>query len=65
MSSTVFVPNRREAEIELRETLRVEKNIDLHDLPLRDGEGHHRQHAAARRHDRPAAPLASAGLTNG
>jgi hypothetical protein len=53
MSSTVFVRDRREAEIELRETLRVEESIDLDDLPVRDGEGHHRQHAAARRHDGP------------
>jgi hypothetical protein len=41
MSSTVFVRDRREAEIELRETLRVEKSIDLDDLPVRDGEGDH------------------------
>jgi hypothetical protein len=41
MSSTVFVCDRGEAEIELRETLRVEKSIDLDDLPVRDGEGHH------------------------
>ena len=32
MSSTVFVRDRREAEIELRETLPVEKSIDLDDL---------------------------------
>jgi hypothetical protein len=54
MSSTVFVRDRREAEIELRETLRVEKSIDLDDLPVRDGEGHHRQHSAARRHYGPS-----------
>jgi hypothetical protein len=34
MSSTVFVRDRREAEVELRETLRVEKSIDLDDLPF-------------------------------
>jgi hypothetical protein len=65
MSSTVFVRDRREAEVDLRETLRVEKSIDLDDLPFRDGEGHDRQDAAVRRDDGPAAPFMRAGLTNG
>ena len=39
MSSTVFVCDRREAEIELRETLRVEKSIELDDLSFRDEVG--------------------------
>ena len=41
LSSTVFVRVRRDAEIELLETLRVEKRVDLDDLPVGDGEGHH------------------------
>ena len=61
MSSTVLVRDRREAEIELRETLRVDKSIDLDDLPVRDGEGHHRHHAAAWRHDGPGGPVHERG----
>ena len=61
MSSTVFVRDRREAEVELRETLRVEKSIDLDDLPFRDGEGHDRQDAAVRRDDGPGGAVHEGG----
>jgi hypothetical protein len=65
MSSTVFVRDRREAEIELRETLRVEKNIDLDDLPVRNGEGITDNTRPRGATTAPAAPFTSAGLTNG
>ncbi len=57
----MLVRDRRDDEIELLEPLRVEQNIDLNDLPVRDGERHHREHVAVRRHDGPGGAVHERG----
>jgi hypothetical protein len=52
----------RDPEIELRETLRVEKSVDLDDLPVGDREGHHREDATAWRDDGAGGAVDDRGL---
>jgi heterodisulfide reductase subunit B len=61
LGSAVRARGRWDAEVELLQSLRVDENIDLGDLPVRDGEGHHRKHVAGRRDHGPGCAVHERG----